>query len=77
MTGQSKFLEQSDKSSFIVKGTMEPAQNLAKGPDGPRQPLKIHDKTWDGTVQDFDSLSCPVLSCGTKQAQAGAGKEYS
>ena len=42
------------------KGTTGQAQNLAKGRDGPGQPVKIRDGTQDGTrdgtVRDFDSL---------------------
>ena len=37
------------------KGTTGQAQNLAKGRDRPRQPVKIPKVTWDGMVQDFDS----------------------
>ena len=31
------------------KGTTGQAQNLAAGQDGPGQPVKIWDWTWDGT----------------------------
>ena len=31
------------------KGTTGQAQNLATGQDGPGQPVKIWDGTWDGT----------------------------
>ena len=50
------------------KGTTGQAQNLAKGRDGPGQPVKIRDGTRDGTVRDFDS--CPVSSHGTKRDRA-------
>ena len=49
------------------KGTTGQAQNLATGQDGPGQPVKIWEGTWDGTGfsyfatgRDFDSLSRPV-----------------
>ena len=49
-----------DSATFWDKGTAWQAQNLAKGLDGPGQPVKIRDGTQDGTrdgtVQDFDSL---------------------
>ena len=48
-------------SLFRDKGTTGQAQNLAKGRDGPGQPVKIQDGTQDGTVPDFDSLSLPVV----------------
>ena len=35
------------------KGTMEQAQNLATGRDGPGQPVKIWDGTRDGTITIF------------------------
>ena len=68
-----------DSATFRDKGTEVPslsrdkrttgqAQNLAKGRDGPGQPVKIWDGARDGTVQYFDS--CPVQSCGTKQDRA-------
>ena len=56
------------------KGTTEQAQNLAKGQDGPGQPVKIRNGTWDGMVQDFDSLSCPVLRDKTGQSRKGRSK---
>ena len=61
------------------KGTMGQGQNLTKGRDGPRQPVKmrdgtlprqpvkIRDGTLDGTVRDFDSLSRPAGQNGTEQ----------
>ena len=49
------------------KGTTEQAQNLDKGQDGPGQPVKIRDRLWNGTVQDFDSLSHPEGQNGTEQ----------
>ena len=52
------------------KGTTGQAQNLAKGRDGPGQPVKIQDGMWDGMVQDFDSLSHPVPSRRTKWDRA-------
>ena len=42
------------------KGTTGQTQTLAKGRAGPGQPVKVLDRTWDGTVRDFDSLSRPV-----------------
>ena len=35
------------------KGTMGQAQNLDTGWDGPGQPIKIWDWTWDGTGQSL------------------------
>ena len=35
------------------KGTTGQAQNLAKGRDGPGQPVKIRDGTRDGTITTF------------------------
>ena len=43
------------------KGTTGQAQNLAKGQEGPGQPVKFENGTWDWTVQDFDSLSHTFL----------------
>ena len=39
-----------DSATFWDKGTMGQAQNLAKGWDGPGQPVKIQDWTRDGPV---------------------------
>ena len=44
---------------------MGAAQNLTKGQDGLGQPVIIWDRTQEGTVQGFDSLSC-----GTKWDRA-------
>ena len=53
-TGQSNFSGQSNRSSFIAlprdKGTTGQAQNLAKDWNRLRQPVKIQDGTWDGTL---------------------------
>ena len=70
-TGQRNFSGQRDSQNFFVPGqrdngtevpllsrdtgTTGQAQNLAKGRDRPRQPVKIPNVTWDGMVQDFDS----------------------
>ena len=43
------------------------AQNLAKGRNGPGQPVKIR----DGNVQYFDCLSCPVTRDKTGQSRKG------
>ena len=60
------------------KGTTVQAQNLAKGQDGPGQPVKIRDRTRDrirdGTVPDFDSLSRPVPQDKTGQSRKGHSK---
>ena len=56
------------------KGTTGQAQNLAKGWDGPGQPVKIQDRTRDGTVQDFDSLPRLVLWDKTGQSRKGLSK---
>jgi hypothetical protein len=42
--------------------------------DRPGQPIKIRDRTWDRTVQDFDSLSHPVLQDKTGQSIKGRSK---
>ena len=39
------------------KGTTGQAQNLAMGRDGPRQPVKVRDRTRDGTIAIFLSKS--------------------
>ena len=39
------------------KGTTGQAQNLATGRDGLRQPIKIQDGMWDGTITIFLSKS--------------------
>ena len=60
-----------DSATFRDKGTEIPslsrdkrttgqAQNLAKGGDGLGQPVKIKDRTRDGMLPDFDSLSRPA-----------------
>ena len=56
------------------KGTMGQAKNLAKGRDGPGQPVKIRDGTRDGMVPDFDSLSLPVPRDKTGQSRKGRSK---
>ena len=57
---------------FRTKGH---AQNLAKGQDRPGQPVKIQDGgMWDGTIQDFDNLSRPVLRDKTRQSRKGHSK---
>ena len=56
------------------KGTTGQAQNLAKGRAGPGQPVKFRDGTRDGTVQDFDSLSCPVPRNKMGQSRKGRSK---
>ena len=56
------------------KGTTGQAQNLAKGRNGPRQPVKIRDRTQDGTVPDFDSLSSPFSWDKTGQRRKGHSK---
>ena len=53
---------------------MGQAQNLAKGRDGLGQPVKFQDGTRDGTVQDFDSLSCPVPRDKMGQSRKGRFK---
>ena len=67
-TGQDKGTEVPSLSQD--KGTMRQAQNLAKGRDGPRQPVKIWDETQNRTVRDFDSRpipSRPAEGKGTEQ----------
>ena len=85
-----------DSATFCDKGTEVPslsrdkgmtgqAQNLEKGREGPRQPVKIRertqarvqDRTRDGTVPDFDSLflSCP--HCNPLQGQYRARTRFS
>ena len=56
------------------KGTMGQAQNLAKGWDGPGQPVKIQDRTRDKTVPDFDSLSRTIPRDKTGQSRKGRFK---
>ena len=68
-TGQCNFFGQRDRSSLVILGqrTTGLAQNLAKGKDETRQAVKIQDRIWDGTVQDFDCLSwdfTPALVLG-------------
>ena len=46
-----------DSATFRDKGTTGQAQNLAKGLDGPGQPVKTGDGTRDRMVPDFDSFS--------------------
>ena len=46
-----------DSATFQDKGTMGQAQNLAKGRDGPEQPVKIRDGRQDGTITIFLSKS--------------------
>ena len=53
-------------SLFRDKGPRRQAQNLAKGQDRPGQVVKIRDGMRDGTVQDFDGLSCPAEQNGTE-----------
>ena len=56
-------------------GTKGKAQNLAKGRDGPRQPVKIQNRTrQDGTVPIFDSLFLPVPGDKTGQSRKGCSK---
>ena len=64
-----EFPTKRDSATFWDKGTKVPSlswdkeqvQNLAKGQNGPEQPVKIwdgtRDGTRDGTVRDFDNLS--------------------
>ena len=62
------------------KGTRGQDQNLAKRLDGPGQPVKIQNRTWDGTVQDFDSLLHPVPRVKTGLSRKGhykTGKRHS
>ena len=70
-TGQCNFLEKGTEGPSLSrdKGTTGQAQNLAKGWDGPGQPVKIQDRTRDGTVQDFDS--CPVPQDKMGQSRKG------
>ena len=49
-------------------GTKGQAQHLSKRRDRQGQPVKIRDRTQDGTVQDFDS--CPFPSYRTKRDKA-------
>ena len=58
-------------TEVLSLGTTGQAQNLAKGQDGPGQPVKICDRTQDGTVQDFDSLFHTV-----PQDKMGQSKNY-
>ena len=51
--GQCNFLGQRDRSSFINKGKVGQAQNLAKRQVGLGQLVKIRDEMWDGTVPYF------------------------
>ena len=51
------------------KGTTGQAQNLAKGLEGPEQPVKIQDGIWD-----FDSLSLPVQRDKTGESRRGCSK---
>ena len=44
-------------SLFRDKGTTGQAQILVPGRDGPGQPVKIRDGTWDGTITIFLSKS--------------------
>ena len=74
-----------DSATFRDKGTEVPslsqdkgitgqAQNLTKGRDVPGQHVKIWDGMRDGAVQDFDSLSRPVLRDETGQSRKGRSK---
>ena len=54
-------------SLFRDKGTTGQTQKLTKGRDGLGQPVKIMDRTRDGMVRDFDSLSRPAGLNGTEQ----------
>ena len=55
-------------------GTKGPAKNLAKGRDGPGQPVKILDGMRDGTVRDFDRLSHSVPWDKMGQNRKGCSK---
>ena len=57
-----------DSATFRNKGTMGQAKNLATGPNGPEQPVKIRDRSRDGTITIF----APALVPG----QRISGKKY-
>ena len=61
-----------DSATFWDKGTMGQAQNLAKGWDGPGQPVKIRYGMGDRRVRYF--YSCPVPRDKTEQSRKGNSK---
>ena len=58
----STFQDKGTEVPSLFKGSTGQAQNLAKGPDGSGNPVKIQDGTRDGTIQESDSPSCPFPS---------------